>query len=86
MAAEFTIIGISIDIIYSWVRMLIALALSIGFSLAIGILAARNKKAESIIIPVLDVFQSIPILGFFPQQICISLTRERTHEERQIAR
>jgi NitT/TauT family transport system permease protein len=32
----------------------------------IGISAARNKKAESIIIPLLDVFQSIPILGFFP--------------------
>ncbi|MDA4131343.1 MAG: ABC transporter permease subunit, partial [Thaumarchaeota archaeon] len=43
-----------------------ALALSILFSLAIGITAGRNKRAESIIIPVLDVFQSIPILGFFP--------------------
>ena len=46
--------------------MLIALILSIIFSLVIGISAARNKKAESIIIPLLDVFQSIPILGFFP--------------------
>ena len=46
--------------------MLVALVFSILFSLTIGILAARNKKAESIIIPVLDVFQSIPILGFFP--------------------
>ena len=46
--------------------MLIALALSILFSLAVGILAARNKRAESVIIPLLDVFQSIPILGFFP--------------------
>ncbi|MHB8568132.1 MAG: ABC transporter permease subunit [Nitrososphaerales archaeon] len=54
------------DIVVSWTRMLIALILSILFSLAIGIMAARNKKAEAIIIPVLDVFQSIPILGFFP--------------------
>ncbi len=46
--------------------MLIALGLSIVFSLAIGILAARNKRAESVIIPLLDIFQSIPILGFFP--------------------
>jgi NitT/TauT family transport system permease protein len=46
--------------------MIAALALSILFSLAIGIVAARNKRAEAIIIPVLDVFQSIPILGFFP--------------------
>jgi NitT/TauT family transport system permease protein len=46
--------------------MFLALLLSIGFSLAVGILAARNKRAETIIIPLLDVFQSIPILGFFP--------------------
>lgn len=62
----FTILGITIDIIYSWTRMLIALGLSIIFSLVVGIVAARNKKAESVIIPLLDVFQSIPILGFFP--------------------
>jgi len=46
--------------------MLLALLASIVFSLAIGILAARNRRAESVIIPLLDVFQSIPILGFFP--------------------
>ncbi|MDA4112274.1 MAG: ABC transporter permease subunit, partial [Thaumarchaeota archaeon] len=57
---------IVLDIISSWTRMLVALVLSILFSLTIGIIAGRNKKAEAIIIPVLDVFQSIPILGFFP--------------------
>jgi NitT/TauT family transport system permease protein len=46
--------------------MVVALLLSILFSLAIGISAARNKRAETIIIPTLDVLQSIPILGFFP--------------------
>jgi NitT/TauT family transport system permease protein len=46
--------------------MIVALFLSILFSLAIGITAARNRKAETIIIPTLDVLQSIPILGFFP--------------------
>ncbi|HUI86668.1 MAG TPA: ABC transporter permease subunit [Nitrososphaerales archaeon] len=46
--------------------MILALGLSIMFSLFIGILAARNKRAESLIIPLLDVFQSIPILAFFP--------------------
>ena len=64
--AGFSIDGIVYDIIVSWTRMIIALVISILFSLAIGITAARNKKAESVIIPVLDVFQSIPILGFFP--------------------
>lgn len=64
--SDFSIELIIIDIVSSWSRMLIALVISIIFSLIIGISAARNKKAESIIIPVLDVFQSIPILGFFP--------------------
>ncbi|MHB2037489.1 MAG: ABC transporter permease subunit, partial [Nitrososphaerales archaeon] len=64
--SDFSIAIIIIDILSSWTRMLIALIVSILFSLVIGISAARNKKAESIIIPLLDVFQSIPILGFFP--------------------
>ncbi|MDA4136747.1 MAG: ABC transporter permease subunit [Thaumarchaeota archaeon] len=46
--------------------MIIALFLSVLFSLTIGITAARNRKAETVIIPTLDVLQSIPILGFFP--------------------
>jgi len=46
--------------------MMLALGLSIVFALAIGIWAARSKRAESVILPLLDIFQSIPILGFFP--------------------
>jgi len=46
--------------------MIIALFFSVLFSLTIGIAAARNRRAETIIIPTLDVLQSIPILGFFP--------------------
>lgn len=46
--------------------MILALGLSIIFALAIGIWAARSKRAESVILPLLDIFQSIPILGFFP--------------------
>ena len=46
--------------------MILALGLSILFALAVGIWAARSRRAESIILPLLDIFQSIPILGFFP--------------------
>ena len=46
--------------------MMLALGLSILFALAIGIFAARNRRAEGVILPLLDIFQSIPILGFFP--------------------
>jgi NitT/TauT family transport system permease protein len=46
--------------------MTLALGLSILFALVIGITAARRKRAEAVILPLLDIFQSIPILGFFP--------------------
>jgi len=51
---------------YSLIRLTMGLIISILLSLAIGILAARNKSVERVIIPLLDVLQSVPILGFFP--------------------
>jgi NitT/TauT family transport system permease protein len=57
---------VALDILSSWIRMILALGLSILFALAIGIWAARSKRAEAVILPLLDIFQSIPILGFFP--------------------
>lgn len=45
-------------------RMLLALVFSLLFTLIFGTLAAKNKRAERIIIPMLDVLQSVPILGF----------------------
>jgi NitT/TauT family transport system permease protein len=60
------ILKLLVDTAYSWIRMSLALVISIIFSWAVGIAAARNRMANAIIIPVLDVLQSIPILGFFP--------------------
>ena len=57
---------VALDILSSWARMILALVLSVLFALAVGIWAARSKRAESVILPLLDIFQSIPILGFFP--------------------
>jgi NitT/TauT family transport system permease protein len=45
-------------------RMAWALLLSLVFSLAYGALAAKSRRAEKILIPVLDILQSVPILGF----------------------
>ncbi|MDV3277546.1 MAG: ABC transporter permease subunit [Nitrososphaerales archaeon] len=64
MSLEFGLIAI--DIAASWLRMFLALGLSVVFALAVGIAAARNRRAEGVILPLLDIFQSIPILGFFP--------------------
>ncbi len=45
-------------------RMLIALFFSLLFTFVFGTWAAKSKRAGRIIIPIIDVCQSIPILGF----------------------
>jgi len=45
-------------------RMLIALGVSLVFSLAYAAIAAKSKRAEKLMVPVLDILQSVPILGF----------------------
>lgn len=45
-------------------RMLIALFFSLLFTFTFATWAAKSKRAERIIIPIIDICQSIPILGF----------------------
>ncbi|MEM0163732.1 MAG: ABC transporter permease subunit [Thermoplasmata archaeon] len=52
--------------LYSFGRMLAAYILSFAFSVVYGFYAARSKRNERIMIPILDILQSVPILGFFP--------------------
>lgn len=59
---------------FSWARMSIALIFSILFSLSVGIVAGVNRFAEKIIIPILDVLQSIPILSFFPLALYVFIS------------
>lgn len=45
-------------------RMLIAMAASLLFTFVVATLAAKNRHAERLIIPAIDILQSVPILGF----------------------
>jgi NitT/TauT family transport system permease protein len=45
-------------------RMLLAMALSLIFTLTYGTWAAKSARAERILVPILDILQSVPILGF----------------------
>jgi len=47
-------------------RMLAAYALSMLFTLLYGRVAATNRRAEQLLMPLLDVLQSVPILSFLP--------------------
>jgi NitT/TauT family transport system permease protein len=51
---------------FSVLRIFIAYALSLVFSVAYGYVAAYYPKAERIMIPLLDTLQSIPVLSFLP--------------------
>jgi NitT/TauT family transport system permease protein len=51
---------------YSLVRMAVAYVLSLIFALTYGYIAAYNKRAEALMIAVLDILQSIPVLSFLP--------------------
>ncbi|MGB6344790.1 MAG: ABC transporter permease subunit, partial [Xanthobacteraceae bacterium] len=45
-------------------RMLIAMVLSLLFTFTYATLAAKSKRAERLLVPLLDILQSVPILGF----------------------
>lgn len=45
-------------------RMLLALLCSLLFTFTFATWAAKNKHAERIIIPIIDILQSVPVLGF----------------------
>ena len=45
-------------------RMFAAIAASLAFTFVVATLAAKSRKAELVIIPALDILQSVPVLGF----------------------
>src|SRR5438045_2770317 len=44
--------------------MLIAMMLSLFFTFTYATLAAKSRSAERLLVPILDILQSVPILGF----------------------
>jgi NitT/TauT family transport system permease protein len=66
-----TELPISLDIAYlpyyllrTTLRMFMALAASLVFSVVFAVLASKYRAAEKFLVPMLDILQSIPILGF----------------------
>jgi NitT/TauT family transport system permease protein len=47
-------------------RGIAAYILSLLFTLVYGTIAAHNRRAERVMIPVIDILQGIPVLGFLP--------------------
>lgn len=47
-------------------RITITLGISVAWGVSFGILASTNKTASIILVPFIDLLQSVPILGYFP--------------------
>ncbi len=45
-------------------RMFAAIIASLAFTFTIATLAAKSRRAEMVIVPALDILQSVPVLGF----------------------
>ena len=63
--------GITLDVsnlpeyaLRTTLRMLAAMAASLLFTLTYATLAAKSKRAERILVPALDILQSVPVLGY----------------------
>jgi NitT/TauT family transport system permease protein len=56
---------------YSLLRMILGYLLSLIFTLIYGQIAATRRRAETVMIPLLDILQSIPILSFLPTVILL---------------
>jgi NitT/TauT family transport system permease protein len=50
----------------SLTRGMIAYGISLVFTLVYGYWAAKDHRAERVLVPLLDILQSIPVLGFMP--------------------
>lgn len=65
---------------YSFLRMLAAYILALVFSIAYGMTAALRKGADRIMMPILDILQSVPVLGFFPAAVFFFITLFRGNQ------
>ncbi|MBB5451417.1 ABC-type proline/glycine betaine transport system permease subunit, partial [Paraburkholderia sp. Kb1A] len=45
-------------------RMLAAMVASLIFTLVYGTLAAKSRRAGLVLVPILDILQSVPVLGY----------------------
>ena len=68
--------------LFSFLRMGTAYLLALGFSIPYGYAAATNRRAGVVLLPVLDILQSVPILAFFPAAILFFVTATNGSEVR----
>jgi len=61
-------------------RITLTLAISLVWGISFGILASTNRVASLVLVPFIDLLQSIPILGYFPAVIVFLISMFRGSE------
>ena len=62
------------DAARSLLRMFIALFFSMLFTLVYGYAAAHSRRAEKVLVPILDILQSVPVLGFLTITVTVFIS------------
>ncbi|RDE14442.1 MAG: hypothetical protein C4K47_04635 [Candidatus Thorarchaeota archaeon] len=65
---------LSLSTLSTVTRIGITLLISIAWGASFGILCATNKTASRVIVPIIDLLQSLPILGYFPMVVAFLFT------------
>ena len=61
------------DAAWSFSRMVEAYILSLLFAVSVGVYAYNNLRDRRLILPILDILQSIPIVSFFPAALAVAV-------------
>ena len=60
--------------VFSFLRMFGAYIIALLFSVSFGVLMGHNAKAFKYLLPIMDILQSVPILGFLPVALLFLLS------------
>jgi NitT/TauT family transport system permease protein len=66
-------------LLLSLFRILASYSASLLFAFSLGLLAARTRLGERLILPTLDILQSIPVIAFFPAAISVFIGVSNGH-------
>ncbi len=65
-------------------RMLAALVASLIFTFTYATLAAKSRRAKMVLIPLLDVLQSVPILGYLSFTVVFFVSLDQADQRRGV--
>lgn len=61
-------------LLLSLIRAIAAYVISLSFTLVVAYWAAKDPRAERVLVPILDILQSVPLLAFLPGVLLLMLT------------